>query len=286
MTKQRGLGKGLQEMGLTELLSSINKPASNHSGQLIQVEVAALEPGTYQPRRQFNDESLEELAQSIRSQGVIQPLIVRMTGVNKYEIIAGERRWRASQIAGVTTVPAVVKDMDNEAAMAIGLIENMQREDLNAIDLAEGMDRLLNEFSLTHQTIATILGKSRTSITNTLRLLQLDDDVQSLVKSNKLEMGHARSLLALDATDRLIAAEQVVRKQLSVRATEDLVRSWKAEPSQKKTVQKQVSPDDKAVADALSKHFDCAVRVSGERVTFSCKNTEKFEAMISKLLSS
>ncbi|MBT4804367.1 MAG: ParB/RepB/Spo0J family partition protein, partial [Legionellales bacterium] len=229
MTKHRGLGKGLQDMGLTELLSSINQPSQQGViGQLVQADLDSLIPGKYQPRQQFDEESLLELSQSIKSQGIIQPLIVRLAGVNKYEIIAGERRWRASKLAGLKKVPVVIKEIDNEAAMAMGLIENMQREDLNAIDLAQGIDRLINEFSLTHQSIADILGKSRTSVTNTLRLLQLDIDLQGLVKDNQIEMGHARSLLSLPSDARISAAEAIIAKKLSVRATEDFIRNYRA----------------------------------------------------------
>ena len=290
MTKQRGLGKGLQEMGLTELLSSINKPAgSGYVGQLVQVDVSTLHPGKYQPRRQFDDASLEELAQSIRSQGVIQPLIVRLSGVNAYEIIAGERRWRASQLAGLKTVPAVIKDMDNEAAMAVGLIENMQREDLNAIDLAEGMERLLNEFSLTHQAIASILGKSRASVTNTLRLLQLDPDLQSLVKMGQLEMGHARSLLALESESRLLAAQSIIANKLSVRSAEELVRNWGSQGDVVPVAKKQVVDDssvEKAYEEALSKQFGCVVKVSKGKVIFRYQNEAVLDNLATQLLNS
>lgn len=286
MTKPKGLGKGLQDMGLTELLSNINKPSQpNLIGQLTQADVASLFPGKYQPRRQFNKESLEELAQSISSQGIIQPLIVRLSGMNKYEIIAGERRWRASQLAGLKQVPIVIKEIDNEAAMAMGLIENMQREELNAIDLAQGMDRLINEFSLTHQSVSEILGKSRTNVTNVLRLLQLEPDVQSLVKERKLDMGHARTLLSLPAENRYDAASTIVDKGLSVRAAEDFIRKIKDKPQSYNTVKKQeMSQYEKSFEERLQTKYGNMVSIKANKVVFKFKSTGDLEDLLLKLI--
>ena len=288
MTKQKGLGKGLQDMGLTELLSNINKPSqSNLIGHLTQADVASLFPGKYQPRRQFNKESLEELAQSISSQGIIQPLIVRLSGVSKYEIIAGERRWRAAQLAGLKQVPIVIKEIDNEAAMAMGLIENMQREDLNAIDMAEGIDRLINEFSLTHQNIAEILGKSRTNVTNILRLLQLDPDLQNYVKDKKLEMGHARTLLSLPVENRYDVAQQIINKGLSVRSAEDLIRKIKDgsyNNTDKPKMVRKVSEYEKSFQDKLQEKYGNIVSVAANKVVFKFKSTSELEELLLKLM--
>jgi len=287
MTKHRGLGKGLQDMGLTELLSSINQPSQQGViGQLVQADLDSLIPGNYQPRQQFDEDSLLELSQSIKSQGIIQPLIVRLAGVNKYEIIAGERRWRASKLAGLKKVPVVIKEIDNEAAMAMGLIENMQREDLNAIDLAQGIDRLINEFSLTHQSIADILGKSRTSVTNTLRLLQLDIDLQGLVKDNQIEMGHARSLLSLPSDARISAAEAIIAKKLSVRATEDFIRNYRAGGQSSGLVKKVLAECEyeKSFQSKLTAKFGGLVAVKSGKVTFKYKSVAELEELFLKLM--
>jgi ParB family chromosome partitioning protein len=287
MTKQKGLGKGLQDMGLTELLSNINKPAkSNLIGQLTQADVASLFPGKYQPRRQFNKESLEELAQSIKSQGIIQPLIVRLSGVSKYEIIAGERRWRAAQLAGLKQLPIVIKEIDNEAAMAMGLIENMQREDLNAIDLAQGIDRLINEFSLTHQSIADIIGKSRTNVTNILRLLQLDPDLQALVKDGSIEMGHARALLGLPVEIRYDTAQLIIKKGLSVRSAEDLINKLKDKSSQEEKVRQiqEVSQYEKSFEEKLQTKYGKGVTVNKNKVVFKFKSVSELEDLLLKLI--
>lgn len=284
MTKQRGLGKGLQEMGLTELLSSINKPTENNIvGKLLEVNTTELFPGVYQPRHQFDDDSLQELAQSIKSQGVIQPLIVRVAGQNKYEIIAGERRWRAAKIAGKNKVPVVIKEIQNEAAMAMGLIENMQREDLNAIDLAAGIERLIKEFSLTHQSIASVLGKSRATISNTLRLLQLEPDLQQLVKLGDIEMGHARALLSLDGDLRQDTAKKIMVKNMSVRATEAYIQSL-----QKETVVKQAitKSDFESNCEAvLSENLATKVKVKAGKIVLKYNNEDELQCLVEKLTS-
>ena len=191
---------------------------------LLELPVELLQRGRYQPRRNMDEETLEELADSIRSQGVIQPLLVRRLGVDSYEIVAGERRWRGAQRAGLATVPAVVREVSDEAAMAVALIENIQRQDLNAIEQAMGFQRLLEEFGLTHEEVADSVGRSRAAVTNTLRLLNLTPAVQRLVESGELEMGHARALLGLPEERQLEGARKVVKGGLSVRATEHMVK--------------------------------------------------------------
>lgn len=282
MTKQRGLGKGLQEMGLTELLSSINKPSqSSITGQLTQIGVSSLQPGKYQPRKNFNQDSLCELAQSIKTQGIIQPLVIRKIKDSKYEIIAGERRWRAAQIAGLSKVPAIIKDIADEAAMAIGLIENMQREDLNAIDLALGIDRLINEFRLTHQHIADTLGKSRAAVSNTLRLLQLEAGLQQFVKEGSLDMGHARCLLSLPEGKRLEVAKLIMAKKLSVRATEELVKQM-LEQRLAATKTNMPTLDLKPYQNQLSHKFGKDVKISSNAITFKFTK-ESLASLIAKL---
>lgn len=287
MKQQHGLGKGLQDMGLTELLSNMNKPATQHVvGQLLQVNIDDLIPGKYQPRQQFNEEALLELSQSIKSQGIIQPLIVRLAGMNTYEIIAGERRWRAAKMAGLTSVPVVIKEIDNEAAMAMGLIENMQREDLNVIDMAQGMDRLIHEFSLTHQNIADVLGKSRAAVTNTLRLLQLEEPLQNLVKDSRLEMGHARSLLSLPTSSRLQAAEHIMQKALSVRATEAYIRDLQSGKAQPATSSKPVAcVYEQSIEKQLVDRFGIRAKVQAGKVTLAYKNIAELEQLAERLLS-
>ncbi|NKB76363.1 MAG: ParB/RepB/Spo0J family partition protein [Gammaproteobacteria bacterium] len=193
-----------------------------------ELPIEQLQRGKYQPRINMDKAALEELADSIRVQGVVQPLLVRVRGKNKYEIIAGERRWRGAQLAGLSTVPAVVRDIPDQTAMAVGLIENIQREDLNAIEEARGFQRLLDEFGLTHQEIAEAVGRSRTAVSNLIRLLSLHPMVQKQLESGELEMGHARALLALPETIQVEAGHKVISGGLSVRKTEQLVKAMLA----------------------------------------------------------
>lgn len=188
-----------------------------------------IQRGRFQPRRDFNPESLQELADSIAAQGVVQPIVVRPVDNERYEIIAGERRWRAAQQAGLSEIPVVVRDVPDKTAMAMGLIENIQRDDLNPLEEASALHRLLNEFELTHQQIAQAVGKSRTTVTNLLRLLDLNDDVKRFIEEHRLEMGHARALLGLKDLAQSDAARKVVSQGLSVRETEKLVRRLQGE---------------------------------------------------------
>ena len=198
--------------------------APTNQGELRKLPVEWLQSGKYQPRKDMSQDALEELANSIRAQGVIQPIVVRPLGEQSFEIIAGERRWRASQLARLEVVPCIVKDVPDEAAVAIALIENIQREDLNAIEEAVALQRLLTEFELTHQQVAEAVGKSRTTVTNLLRLNQLNDDVKRFVEHGDLDMGHARALLALSGQAQSELAKLVAQKGLTVRDTEKLVQ--------------------------------------------------------------
>ncbi len=224
--KKARLGRGLDAL-LGETLGEDSRAAE----QLRQLPIELIQRGRYQPRRQIPKERLEDLANSIRAQGVVQPIVVRATDAGGYELVAGERRWRAAQMAGLETVPAIVRDVPDEMAMALALIENIQREDLNAIDEAVGVKRLIDEFGLTHQEIADRIGRSRTAVTNLLRLLSLAPTVRTFVEEGQLDTGHARALLALPAADQLTAAQTVIERGLSVRDTEQLVRRMLQSPA-------------------------------------------------------
>ncbi|OOZ37571.1 ParB/RepB/Spo0J family partition protein [Solemya velesiana gill symbiont] len=236
--KKRGLGRGLDA-----LLGGAAKEGEQGAAEtaapgesLGALPVDLIQRGRYQPRRDFNPESLQELADSIAAQGVVQPIVVRPVEGGRYEIIAGERRWRATQQAGLDEIPVVIRDVPDQTAMAMGLIENIQRDDLNPLEEATALHRLLNEFELTHQQIAQAVGKSRTTVTNLLRLLDLNEDVKTFIVERRLEMGHARALLGIKDEPQSKAARQVVAQGLSVRETEKLVRRLQGEePVQAKT---------------------------------------------------
>lgn len=218
MVKLKGLGRGL------DALLANDEEASNQSASLATLAVGKLQPGKYQPRTHMDQASLESLADSIRSQGIMQPIVVRLVSDGQYEIIAGERRWRASQLAGLTEVPVIIKEIPDEAALAMALIENIQRENLNPIEEANGIQRLIDEFDMTHETAAHAVGRSRSAVTNLLRLQNLHGVVQEMLALSKLDMGHARALLTLDGAKQIAAAEEIVQNQLSVRSAEQLVK--------------------------------------------------------------
>ncbi|MFC3033240.1 ParB/RepB/Spo0J family partition protein [Pseudoalteromonas fenneropenaei] len=269
--KKRGLGRGLDALLSSAKPSSAPSPTqhlesvdSEHSlpqdKTLLTLPVEFLQRGKYQPRKDMSEEALEELASSIRAQGVIQPIVVRPVSENRYEIIAGERRWRAAQLAKLDVVPCIVKDVADEAAVAIALIENIQREDLNAMEEAIALQRLLDEFALTHQQVADAVGKSRTTVTNLLRLNNLNDDVKILLEHGDIEMGHARCLLALEGAQQSQAANTAVAKALTVRETENLVRKL-LEPSEQK-VAKDKDPDVKLLEQQLAENLGAKVEIS------------------------
>ncbi len=233
MTKKPTLGRGLDALlggakaaAAKSALAQTAVETAPKDSELCKLPVDVLQPGKYQPRIDMHAESLADLADSIRAQGVVQPIVVRPLPQQKgrYEIIAGERRWRATQLAGLHEIPAVIRDVPDDAAIAMALIENIQREDLNPIEEARALHRLIEEFALTHQEAAEAVGRSRVAVSNLLRLLTLNDDVRKLVEHGDLEMGHARALLALEGEAQSRAAREVVAKGLSVRETEQLVR--------------------------------------------------------------
>ncbi len=251
--KPQRLGRGLDA-----LLGAYESPSEKD--ELRHIPIDQLQRGKYQPRTHMNPEALEELAASIKAQGVVQPIVARPLSSGNYEIIAGERRWRAAQLAGLDTVPAVVRKIPDEAAIAIALIENIQRENLNPVEEANAFTRLIDEFHMTHQQVAEAVGRSRAAVTNLLRLLTLNSDVRELLESGKMDMGHARALLALEGKSQSQAAHQVVDRGLSVRETEHLVRRLLTKPPGHKSGGGRMDPDTRALAQKLSEKLGTKVR--------------------------
>ena len=270
MTNKRKLGKGLDVLlsrGSTETMASLlGKPtppqAAEKDGDLKNIPIDLIQRGKYQPRTDMHEEALEELAASIRAQGVMQPIVVRPISSDKYEIIAGERRWRASQIAGLDSIPAIIKLVGDEAAIAMSLIENIQRENLNPIEEAMALKRLQDEFELTQQEVADAVGKSRATVTNLMRLIGLSIDVRRMLEHGDLEMGHARALLSLPDIQQSEAARSVVGKGLSVRQTESLVRRLIAQAgTNNRAGPKMVDPDIKNLEENLADKLGAKVMI-------------------------
>ena len=266
MVKKRGLGRGLDALlgAAQPVVEQITEetPANDTAvaqGPKISLPVDVITRGRFQPRRNFDEDRLRELADSITAQGMIQPIVVRPVGKKKYEIIAGERRWRAAQLAGLSEVPVVVKDVDDQSVMAMALIENIQRDDLNPLEEATALHRLLNEFELTHQQVAQAVGKSRTTVTNLIRLLDLNAEVKQMVEDGSLEMGHARALLALEDGLQVDAAKQVARKGLSVRETEALVRRFSQPRVSEPPKQEEQDPDVRRLLSDLTEKLGAKV---------------------------
>ena len=248
---------GLGGRGLDSLLAGAVGDSSGD--RLTSVPVRDIKPGRYQPRSQMDDEGLQELADSIKAQGVIQPVIVREHGLSQYELIAGERRWRASQLAGLAEIPVVIKSIGDEAALAMGLIENIQRENLNPIEEAQGLKRLVDEFGLTHETVAKAVGRSRSAVSNSLRLLALPEPVQEMLFLRQLEMGHARALLSLPVMEQLSLAQKAVKNGWSVREVERRSQLAQQVPQEKKS--KTVSPDIRYLNEALTEKLGVRAEV-------------------------
>ncbi|MBA6390122.1 ParB/RepB/Spo0J family partition protein [Colwellia sp. BRX10-3] len=264
-TKRRGLGRGLDALltkpsGNSADNTGEKSESTNKNAELQNLPIEQLHPGKYQPRKDMSAEALDDLANSIKSQGIIQPIIVRPVSDHSYEIIAGERRWRAAQIAELDTVPCIIKHVPDEAAVAIALIENIQREDLNAMEEAIALERLLIEFELTHQEVADAVGKSRTTVTNLLRLNNLNSEVKTLLEHGDIEMGHARALLALDNDIQTNTARIVVAKELNVRETEALIKKVQQPP--KEVEEKPVDPNTKALEQNLSEKLGSHVAIN------------------------
>jgi ParB family chromosome partitioning protein len=260
-TRRKALGKGVGALlsgGFEDVLTSAKAGTKE---ELRDLPLDLLQRGRYQPRTHMDQSALEDLAKSIKVQGVIQPIVVRSLSQDKYEIIAGERRWRAAQLAGLDKVPAVVRDIPDEAAIAVALIENIQRENLNPIEEAMALQRLATEFGLTHEQVADSVGRSRAAVSNLLRLLTLNPNVRELLEDGTLDMGHGRALLALEGSTQSQAAKEVVKKGLSVRETEQLVRRMldKKPANRKKTG--SVDADTQALQETLSDRLGAKVRL-------------------------
>ncbi len=260
-TKKPALGRNL---GV--LLGDTRRRAESSATdteQVLALPVSQLQAGKYQPRHIMDDQALRDLSESIKAQGVIQPIVVRPIAINKYEIIAGERRWRAARIAGLSTVPALVRVIPDQAAMAMALIENIQREDLNPIEEASALQRLIEEFALTHEQVAQAVGRSRAAVSNLLRLLGLAKEVRAQLERGELEMGHARALLALNAEDQRKLGSLIVLRELTVRQAESTVREWLANGSSASPLRNKsrVDPDTLRIQKKLSACLGTAVKV-------------------------
>ena len=282
MIKMKGLGRGLDA-----LLAGSDAKAED---ELRNLPVERLKPGKYQPRTHMDQESLAELAASIKAQGVMQPILVRAVdstpGAERYEIVAGERRWRASQLAGLAEVPVLVRGIPDEQALEMALIENIQRENLNPLEEAQGLQRLIDEFGLTHQQAADAVGRSRPAASNLLRLLQLSAPVQELLMSGKLDMGHARALLPLNGAQQIAIAQRIVQHSLSVREAERLVQQITNPP--KKPAAKPVDRDllrlQEELADGLGANVQIRTNKKGAgKVTIEFGSLEQLDGLISRL---
>ena len=291
--KRRGLGRGLDALLTPSPKAEESVETSNHDetaaaakGELQKLPIEQLQPGKYQPRKDMSPDALEELSNSIKSQGIIQPIVVRTISDNSFEIIAGERRWRAAQLAGIELVPCLIKNVADEAAVAIALIENIQREDLNAMEEAIALERLLTEFELTHQEVAEAVGKSRTTVTNLLRLNNLNDDVKTLLEHGDIEMGHARALLSLDGDLQSTTARTVVAKELTVRETESLVKKVQ-QPEQPKQ-EKVKDPNTVSLEQQLAERIGSQVSISHNKkgkgkLVISYTNLDELDGILAKI---
>ncbi|MBB1518569.1 ParB/RepB/Spo0J family partition protein [Aquipseudomonas guryensis] len=259
--KKRGLGRGLDALlGGTSAAALENEAVQADTRELQHLPLDLVQRGKYQPRRDMDPGALEELANSIKAQGVMQPIVVRPIGGGRFEIIAGERRWRASQQAGLEKIPAMVREVTDEAAIAMALIENIQREDLNPIEEAVALQRLQQEFELTQQQVADAVGKSRATITNLLRLIALPEEIKTLLSHGDLEMGHARALLGLPAEQQVEGARHVVARGLTVRQTEALVRQW-LNSKEKPVAVVKTDPDINRLEQRLAEKLGAPVQI-------------------------
>ena len=279
MVKQKGLGRGL------DALLSRNGSVDISEESLQNLEISRLQPGKYQPRTNMDQVALAELAESIKAQGVMQPILVRPISDDQYEIIAGERRWRAAQLAGLNEVPALIRKVADESALAMSLIENIQRENLNPLEEAMGIQRLINEFGMTHQTAGEALGNSRSTISNLLRLLNLSAPVQELMMQGKIEMGHGRAILTLVPAEQIKMANLIAQKQLSVRETEKLVNQIE-HPSTKKI--KKPDRDllrlQEDVSERLGAQMDIKPKKNGQgNIVIHYSSLDQLDDILSKL---
>jgi ParB family chromosome partitioning protein len=296
--KKRGLGKGLgallgdmsvPENDVTDSIDADEAANEDKSAKLVPIEY--LKPGRFQPRTDINPDHLQELAASIEQHGIVQPIVIRQLDKNRYEIIAGERRWRAAQLAGLHEVPVITRVLSDQDTLAVALIENIQREDLNAMEEAEAYQRLSQEFGITHQQIAQIVGKSRTAVSNTLRLMDLHSSVQALLRDKKVDMGHARALLALDHSKQEELAKLLVNNHLTVRATEQLVKKYlNDQPQTKPSIKKPKDPDIIRLENELSEHLGTETKIQYSadgkgRLLINFHNLDHLQGMLAKISS-
>ena len=285
MAKLKGLGRGLDA-----LLSNTDEDTPNNEGSLQTLSIIDLKPGKYQPRSIMQEEALHALSQSILKQGVMQPIIVRPIGNNQYEIIAGERRWRAAKLANLNEVPVIIKNIPDESALAMALIENIQREDLNPLEEAIGIKRLIDEFNMTHEAAADAVGKSRVTVSNLLRLLTLTKPVQDRLLSGKIDMGHARALIGLEGSQQIMLCEEVIQKNLSVREVEALVKnlqnSYKTDKP--KSSLKRTNADVRHLEESLAETLGASVTIDAKKngsgvLKVHYRNLEQLDEILKKI---
>jgi len=285
MVKAKGLGRGLDA-----LLLSGEEDVQKNEGSLQTLLISELQPGKYQPRSIMQEEALHALSQSILKQGVMQPIIVRPVGNNQYEIIAGERRWRAAKLANLSEVPVIIKNIPDESALAMALIENIQREDLNPLEEAIGIKRLIDEFDMTHEEAADAVGKSRVAVSNLLRLLTLTKPVQDRLLSGKIDMGHARALIGLEGSQQIMLCEEAIQKNLSVREVEALVKnlqnSYKTDTQ--KAPPKKTNADVRQLEDSLAETLGASVTIDAKKngsgtLKVHYRNLEQLDEILKKI---
>jgi len=290
MTKRKSLGRGLDALLSTDSIAQVDASGGN----LRELPVDLLQRGRYQPRGDMREESLTELAESIRAQGVVQPIVARplrsQGGEQRYEIVAGERRWRAAQLAGLHTIPAIVRDIPDQSAVAVALIENIQREDLNPMEEARALQRLVAEFDMTHASAAEAVGRSRVMVSNLLRLLDLPEPVRAMLESRALGMGHARALLAIESADELLAlARRVVKEGWSVRETERAVRNLPkarrkaSRPSQSRVQDPNVRRLETDLADRLGANVAIEHSEKGGRIVIRYHSLDELDGIIAHI---
>ena len=285
MVKAKGLGRGLDA-----LLLSGEEDTQKNEGSLQTLLISELQPGKYQPRSIMQEEALLALSQSILKQGVMQPIIVRPVGNNQYEIIAGERRWRAAKLANLNEVPVIIKNIPDESALAMALIENIQRENLNPLEEAVGIKRLIDEFNMTHEEAADAVGKSRVTVSNLLRLLTLTKPVQDRLLNGKIDMGHARALIGLEGSQQIMLCEEIIQKNLSVREVETLVKNlqngYKTGPisSSPKKTNADVRQLEESLAEALGASVTIDAKKNGSGILkVHYRNLEQLDEILKKI---
>ena len=285
MAKPKGLGRGLDA-----LLSNTDEDQPKNDGSLQTLSISDLKPGKYQPRSIMQEEALHALSQSILKQGVMQPIIVRPIGNNQYEIIAGERRWRAAKLANLNEVPVIIKNIPDESALAMALIENIQREDLNPLEEAVGIKRLIDEFNMTHEEAADAVGKSRVTVSNLLRLLTLTKPVQDRLLSGKIDMGHARALIGLEGSQQIMLCEEVIQKNLSVREVEALVKNLQNSYKKDKATlsPKKTNADVRQLEESLAETLGASVTIDAKKngsgvLKVHYRNLEQLDEILKKI---